>query len=155
MTLRPIHLIAGKPTVLSVALAVLLTLCPPTAAQARELSVISGTVIDVNGKRIRLWGIRAPETDTVCRLGGTGDSCAAMSRWVLERFIGDEEVRCLVMISQPAEPVGAQCSVQGNDLGHLMVLSGWARDDGAESGGFYSLQEEVAREQRVGMWKGN
>ena len=155
MALRPISLIAGMPVIVATAFAAFLTLCPSITAQARDLSVISGTVIDVNGKRIRLWGIRAPGADTVCRLGTAAETCAAMSRWVLERLVGDGELRCLVMINQPGGPVGAQCSVQGADLGHLMVLGGWATDDGAESGGFYALQEEVAREQRVGMWKGD
>ena len=153
VVLRPITLISRNPALLMAFLAALMVLYRPTAVQARNLSIVSGNMIDVDGMRIRLWGIRVPEADVTCHRGNVNESCAAFSRRVLERLIGSEELRCLVKVSHPSQPVGAQCSVQGADLGHLMVLGGWATDDGAESGGFYAVQEEVAREQRVGMWK--
>lgn len=139
--------------IVATVLVALMGSCPSTPSLATDVSVVSGNVIDVGGMRIRLWGIRLPEAAAMCHRGDGSRACAAFSRRMLERFIGYEELRCLVMVSQPGQPVGAKCSVREEDLGHLMVLSGWATDDGAESGGFYALQEEVAREQRVGMWK--
>ena len=153
MALLSIASIAGRSAVLAAALGALVVLCLSTTASAADLSVVSGSVIDVGGTRIRLWGIRSPETDAMCRRGDAGDACSATSRRVLERLIGNEELRCLVKTGLPGQPIVAQCSVRGDDLGHLMVLSGWATDDRAESGGHYAMQEEVAREERVGMWK--
>lgn len=151
--MQPISLIAWKPAIVAVVLMALMGPYPSTPSLAADVSVVSGSVIDVGGMRIRLWGIRLPEASATCHRGGGSRACASLSRRVLERFIGNEELRCLVMVNQPGQPISAKCSVQEEDLGHLMVLSGWATDDGAESGGFYALQEEVAREQRVGMWK--
>jgi len=131
----------------------LVAACLSAAAQAANVSVISGNQVDVGGMLIRLWGIQPPEAEAMCRRGDMGDVCAVTSRRVLERLIGKEELRCLVMASQPGEPVVAKCAVYGKDLGQLMVLSGWATDHSPESSGHYAFEEEVARGERVGMWK--
>lgn len=134
----------------------LVTLLMPLAGHATlaaEISVIAGDRIEVQGRDIHLWGVRAPEADALCHGNGQGEPCARVSRRLLEALIGKDEVICIVKDSSPDKPVSAQCSVDGADLGHLMITSGWATDDRAESAGFYELQEQAARAERVGMWK--
>jgi len=136
-----------------IALAALLTSSAGYAALGAEISVIAGDRIEVEGRDIHLWGVRAPEADALCHGNGQGEPCARVSRRLLEALIGRDEVICIVKDGRPDKPVSAQCSVDGADLGHLMITSGWATDNRAESAGFYELQEQAARTERVGMWK--
>ncbi|PWC74710.1 thermonuclease family protein [Azospirillum sp. TSH64] len=136
-----------------IALAALLMPLVGHAAMAAEISVIAGDRIEVQGREIHLWGVRAPEADALCHGNGQGEPCARVSRRLLEALIGKDEVICIVKDDRPDKPISAQCSVDGADLGHLMITSGWATDDHAESAGFYELQEQAARTERVGIWK--
>lgn len=136
-----------------IALAALLMPLVGHTAMAAEVSVIAGDRIEVEGRDIHLWGVRAPEADALCYGNGQGEPCARVSHRLLQALIGNDDVICIVKDSRPDKPVSAQCSVDGADLGHLMITSGWATDDRAESAGFYELQEQAARTERVGMWK--
>lgn len=136
-----------------IALAAMLMPLAGHTTLAAEISVIAGDRIEVEGRDIHLWGVRAPEADAMCHGNGQGDSCAKVSRRLLQALIGNDDVICIVKDGSPDKPVSAQCSVNGADLGHLMITSGWATDDRAESAGFYELQEQAARTERVGMWK--
>ncbi|NUB04613.1 thermonuclease family protein [Azospirillum sp. Vi22] len=136
-----------------ITLAALLMPLAGHATLAAEISVIAGDRIEVEGRDIHLWGVRAPEADAMCHGNGQGEPCAKVSRRLLEALIGKDEVICIVKDGRPDKPVSAQCSVDGADLGHLMITSGWATDDRAESAGFYELLEQAARTERVGMWK--
>lgn len=136
-----------------IALVTLLMPLVSHTAQAAEVSVVAGDRIEVHGRDVHLWGVRAPEADVLCYGNGQGEPCARVSRRLLEALIGKDEVICIVKDGRPETPVSAQCSVDGADLGHLMITSGWATGDRAESGGYYELQEQAARAERVGMWK--
>lgn len=124
-----------------------------SAGQAADVTVVAGDTIDVAGRRVRLWGIKAPAPGERCVWEGEDGPCAGMSKRVLELFVGREELRCLVRGNDGTGQVVAQCVVAGRDLGHLMVLSGWAVHDPEEGAESYGLQEEAARSQQVGMWK--
>ncbi len=136
-----------------IALAALLMPLAGHATLAAEVSVIAGDRIEVQGRDIHLWGVRAPEADALCNGNGQREPCARVSRRLLEALIGKDEVICNVKDGEPDKPVSARCSVDGADLGHLMITSIWATDDRAKSAGFYELQEQAARTERVGMWK--
>lgn len=123
---------------------------PPEAAAA-DVSVAAGNVLMIDGRPFRLWGISPPEPDSVCRRTGS-ESCATVARRVLERFLSTEDLRCSVVGAQPDRTLVGRCFVATADLGHLMVLSGWAVDDPEESGGFYREQEEAARTAPAGQW---
>lgn len=128
-------------------------LCSTDASRAADITVVAGDTIKVAGRPIRLWGIKAPVLGERCVWEGEDGPCASMSKRVLELFVGREELRCLVRGNDGAGQVVAQCLVAGADLGHLMVLSGWAVHDPEEGAESYGLQEEAARAQQVGMWK--
>ncbi len=55
-----------------------LTLLPALALAeiAGPATVVDGDTIEINGERIRLHGIDAPESDQLCRLGGAPWRCS-------------------------------------------------------------------------------
>lgn len=122
----------------------------PLEAAAAEVLAAAGNIVVIEGRPFRLWGIRPPQPDIICHRGL--EPCAIVARRILERFLGTEDLRCSVVSTQPDGTVVGRCFVATADLGHLMVLSGWAVDLPDESGGFYHEQEEAARAAPAGQW---
>lgn len=112
-------------------------------------SVKDGDTLIIHGQEIRLHGIDAPESGTLCgRVNIYAEAASALS----ER-IGDRAVLCVV-IGQPdryGRPV-ARCSVGGTDISAWLVSEGWARDWPRYSGGYYARQETEARAAQRGVW---
>lgn len=115
------------------------------AGQAR---VIDGDTLDLDGRRIRLWGIDAPESAQSCARGSPG----ADARRALRRAIADEHVTCAVRDRDDYGRIVAQCRAGGADLGGAMVREGWAWDYRRYSHGRYARAEDEARAAERGLW---
>ena len=85
----------------------MIVLVSASAGRAADMSVVAGDTIDVAGRRIMLWGIKAPVPGERCVWEGEDGPCAAMSKRVLELFVGREELRCLVRGNGSAGQVGS------------------------------------------------
>lgn len=121
----------------------------PVSAQ----SVVDGDTINLGEKRIRLFGIDAPEISQQCLVGGLANSCGVLARNVLVGFVAGAEVRCeQVDIDRYGRDV-SRCYADGYDLSAAMVSAGQAvayRQFSAE----YISEEDSARRLKRGMWKG-
>lgn len=74
-----------------------LALISPASAQsiAGQASVIDGDTIEIHGKRVRLFGIDAPETAQTCQDdAGKPYRCGQAAANALAEFIGSKTVRC-------------------------------------------------------------
>lgn len=123
----------------------------PVEAMAAEISVTAGNILLIEGRPFRLWGIKPPAADKVCHRKEP-EPCAKIARRVLKLLLGDEDFRCSVVKTEADGTVVGRCFVSTADLGHLMVLSGWANDDPDESLGFYQALEGAARAAPAGQW---
>ena len=115
--------------------------------------VIEGDTIEINGQRIKLFGIDAPEAAQTCWYAGEVYQCGRQSALSLERYIGDRAVTCNSH-SWSNERVAAICTVDGEDLGRLMVLDGQAFADRPRSSE-YTTYEIEARATPRGIWRGD
>jgi endonuclease YncB( thermonuclease family) len=106
--------------------------------------VTDGDTIRIDGTRIRLAGIDAPELRT--------HAGEAAKRFVLDVTSG-REVSCRPTGEKSHERVVAYCSVAGEDLGLVIVRAGWAVDLAKFSKGKYRAAEEEARAAKRGMWR--
>lgn len=116
-------------------------------------SVIDGDTLEIHGTRIRLNGIDAPEAGQTCMTSNEQYRCGQSAALFLSDAIGRSQVSCEPLDRDRYGRIVAKCMTNNNDLGSLMVGSGWAlayrRYDTV-----YVPQEDNAREERLGLWSG-
>ena len=112
--------------------------------------------IKVDGTTYRLEGIDAPEADQNC-INEDGElyPCGRRAWEELKKFIASRPIKCVDLRAVPAYPkrrIG-QCSTEGIDLQHRLVLQGWALDFEPDAKGRFKTDEDDARAGRFGLWK--
>lgn len=119
------------------------------------------TTPDGERHRIRLSGIDAPEVSpfTRCRQQPDIWACSPETRpfgpIATERarqLVGANETPCAVVNRDRYQRIVVKCTVEGDDLGRILVSEGLAIADptyGAE----YQQDEAEARRRRVGVWQ--
>ena len=116
--------------------------------------VTDGDTVVINGTRIRLEGIDAPEAGQTCgtRNGGSWP-CGASAATALRRLIEGEAVRCDPHgIDKYGRMLGV-CFLGEVDVNAWMVRRGhaWAFVKYSES---YANDEQQARAEKAGIWQG-
>nr|WP_225169086.1 thermonuclease family protein [Ensifer sp. IC4062] len=139
---------------LSIGAYVAAKLPPPEQTVTAELQGVAtasdGDSLRLNGRRIRLEGIDAPEIGQTCRRGEATWDCGGEARERLKMLISGLATACrLHGHDRYGRDLGV-CAAGQRDLGREMVLSGYA-----VSYGRYQNEEDVAREGRVGLWSGD
>ena len=126
---------------------------------AAGATITDGDTLVLNGKPYRLDGVDAPETDQVC-LDGKGNvwACGLEARDELRKFVGKREVRC---DGKKFDTVYrnrriATCSVEGEEmsLNRWLVANGWAVNFEPFAKMRFKKDEDEARQNSKGLWKG-
>ena len=135
----------------------LATLAVGTAAAQSPIvgvvSVIVGDTLEIQGQRIRLHGIDAPESEQFCEKDGKQYRCGQQAALALSDKIGRTTVRCEQRDIDRYKRFVAVCSLGNVDLNAWMVRQGWAvayrqysRD--------YVDDESAAQTEKAGIWAG-
>jgi len=123
---------------------------------AGRASVVDGDTIEIQGQRIRLNGIDAPESRQLC-LDVTGKKyrCGQKAALALADYIAQHQpVSCIEVDRDRYKRVVAVCTAGGTDLADWMVRQGHALDWPRYSDGAYVSAQREARSARRGMWTG-
>ena len=136
-----------------------LALAMPAEAGPREMvvltgeaRVIDGDTIEVEGTRIRLQGIDAPETRQRCTtVDGVSWACGRYATEVLAAAVAKVDVTCTARSRDRYQRVVAVCWAGVVEVGHAMVAEGWALAD-RRFGRAYVPVEEAARVAARGIW---
>lgn len=108
--------------------------------------VIDGDTIVASNRKIRIWGINAPEKDHPGYLAAS---------WLIEGLIKEGSLSCkLVDIDRYKREV-MHCLIDGLDIGGMMVKAGMAKDYATYSGGYYKQEQDKAKAEKRGIWKLN
>jgi len=135
----------------------LLLLCGPAAAAGTisgPATVIDGDTIEVQGTRLHLYGIDAPEPAQSCETAkGLEYRCGREAAHALRARIGGAPVTC-----EAREPVAGGrrlglCHVHGEDLSAWMAAQGFALASRHVTTA-YVAQEGRAWATRRGIWSG-
>ncbi len=109
-----------------------------------------GDSLVLQGDRVRLLGIDAPELDQVCwDASGAEWRCGRAAREALAQRLAIGPVECQLRGQDKYGRTLAHCSVDAADLGAHMVGQGLAL---ATEG--YGAEQSRAKSDRLGLWQG-
>jgi endonuclease YncB( thermonuclease family) len=148
-------------TALAYVLALLAITTTPLHAQNLEPQVgdiIQGTFqpsdgdsFRVNGVKIRLLGVDAPEIHQTCKMDGNLVPCGVMARDALAHFVGNGKVTCQIVDIDRYKRRVAICSSDKGILNALMAEAGWVVPMTRYSHLFVPHAELAQKTQR-GLW---
>lgn len=117
-------------------------------AQAKD-----GDSLEVDGIRIRLHGIDAPELTQTCSRGGTQWTCGREAFGNLSELVTGREVRCSRYGKDQFDPVLAKCTINGLEVNRILVERGYATAFRKYSMDYVG-SENRAKEAGLGIWAG-
>ncbi len=112
--------------------------------------IVDGDTIRLNGQRIRILGIDAPEMKQTCKTSrGAIWACGEKSRQYLLSMLANKTLVCKSRARDMYARLLARCTFDGVDIGATMVRQGMAI-----SYYDYKAQERLAKAERLGLWQG-
>src|SRR3954471_10871881 len=93
---------------------------------AGNAEINDGDTITLEGQRIRLSGIDAPEYNQTCEKGGATYPCGRAAREALVRLAGGGAIDCAGWERDRYDRLLAVCRSGGIDLNRRLVEDGWA-----------------------------
>jgi endonuclease YncB( thermonuclease family) len=116
--------------------------------------IVDGDTVEINGTKIRLQGIDAPETDQLCvDEKGSGWTCGLAARDELAKRFGDKPWTCQVAGHDKFGRSLGSCTADAESVEEWMVRTGWALAFVRYSRA-YEPSEAIAREAQSGLWAG-
>jgi endonuclease YncB( thermonuclease family) len=143
-------LVIGKPSPTSAVrcrprrravLAALVGLGVVTGPAAAQTVAMDGDTLQMNGERIRLLGIDAPELDQTCDNGSW--RAGKLAQAALAQVVNGRKVLCEGRARDRYGGLVAVCTVDGEDIGVLLAGEGWAWAE-PHAGRFYQEAERRA-----------
>lgn len=135
---------------LSLALALL-----PATAFAQVITgtprTIDGDTLDMDGFRIRLQGIDAPEAAQTCQREGTAWQCGQEAKALLATLIGEGPIDCEQKGWDDFGRIVAVCNAGRIDLADELAKSGMVVALPQYSTAYVD-SETLARDNRIGIW---
>jgi endonuclease YncB( thermonuclease family) len=121
---------------------------PAPVVRAGMARVVDGDTLVLDGERLRLQGIDAPELDQTCEVGAHVLPCGRRARDALARLVA-ETVSCTGSRHDQYGRGLVSCSAAGGDIAARLVLDGQA-----VAYGCCEREEAIARAARRGLWEG-
>lgn len=120
----------------------------------QSVTVLDGDTFDLNGERVRLEGIDAPELEQIChRESGEPYACGVRSAAALKRILKGGIVTCQKEGEDRYGRTLAHCKAGESDVNREMVRRGWAFAFLKYSTQYVDVETE-ARASKVGVWRG-
>ena len=118
-----------------------------------SVRIVDGDTLDVNGRRVRLHGIDAPESGQTCRTEARRWPCGRQATRALGERIAGRPVQCVKRDRDRYGRIVAVCRTGEEDLNGWMVREGWALAYRTYSLDYVD-EERRARQARRGVWRG-
>jgi endonuclease YncB( thermonuclease family) len=122
------------------------------AALSGSARAIEGDLLEVAGRRVRLFGIDAPEIAQSCRIMIFAWGCGEDAQKMLNALIAERTVTCIEMTRDVVGMPAALCRTDGAQLNETMVRIGMALASPSEPRTF-AAEEAAAAREGVGVWR--
>nr|WKN34359.1 thermonuclease family protein [Tunicatimonas sp. TK19036] len=106
--------------------------------------VIDGDTFVASGRKIRLWGIDAPEKN---------EPLYWSSSTLLKGILESETLSCKLIEKDRYQRYVMHCLSGSLDVGSMMVNMGMAKDYSRYSGNYYQYEQDQAKANKRGMWR--
>ncbi len=116
-----------------------------------EARVIDGDEIELAGKRVRLYGIEAPELGQTCWYRNKEFPCGHSARRNLWLNVKDQRLTCREKSVVDGVVVALCFDAKGRDVAGDLVRNGWARALPKQVE-VYIKAEAEAKRQKLGLW---
>jgi endonuclease YncB( thermonuclease family) len=117
-------------------------------------SVIDGDTIEIDGRRIHLHGIDAPDGRQSCKnAAGKSYPCGKRAASALADKIKSRTIRCNPKSTDSSGNKVAVCWLDNVNLNIWIVSQGWAIAD-RDGAANYMPWEDEARKAKRGLWAG-
>lgn len=116
-----------------------------------KAEIVDGDTLTVSGRKIRVFGIDAPEALQSCFKGAEAWSCGLEAGEALRSLIGGYDVTCNGHEVDQYGRLVATCRIGQADIGREMVAAGWATAFRSYSER-YVADEARAKAGRLGIW---
>ncbi len=113
---------------------------------------IEGDLLEVAGKRVRLYGIDAPEIAQSCRVMIFAWGCGAEAQKMLSALVAERTVTCTELTRDVVGMPAALCRTESVQLNETMVRIGMALASPSEPRTF-ATEEAAASREGVGLWR--
>lgn len=114
--------------------------------------VVDGDTLVIGERRVRLFGVDAPESRQTCTVNASEVALGKISAHALAQLVNGRFVVCFVVDYDRYKRAVTVCEADDTELNFTMVREGWARAYTQYSRGYISA-ENHARAGRMGMWK--
>jgi len=122
--------------------------------EGKSVKVVDGDSLEIDGVRIRLKGIDAPEYLQYCFDENKKKyECGKMSREYLEELTQSEDFYCKSNEKDKYKRELSVCYAEGKDINELMIKQGWAIPYRTKNPLYYEAQT-VAKTNKSGMHRG-
>lgn len=118
--------------------------------------VITGSLLGLNGLKIKLFGIDAPDRNQTCADHfGNSYSCGSEAVLWLQNWLGEREVTCYILGDIQNSWATGTCFVEEAkyDIAAVVANAGWAVAY-TQNTKVYVPYEQQARTNRRGLWQG-
>ena len=139
--------------VLAALAAFLVASSPASAGLSGVATVVDGDTIEIDGARVDLFAVDAPELGQFCRRDSMTWACGLEAAELLLSLIEGSETRCEDYGRAGDGAMIGKCSVNGLDLGAEMVTRGFAVAR-HEASGYYLPNHREARGTGRGIFGG-
>jgi len=122
-----------------------------------QIKVVDADTIILNGEKIRLYGIDAPETEQNCYVNKEAWPCGKQATEYLKKLLEEAPIPSLLCEISSQDRYGRSigvCYIGDKNINRDLVENGWALAY-REYSRDYIQNENLASKRKIGVWQGD